>query len=353
MSRIDGRSVVVIGAGSVVDGAGSLADADAAVASLCAAGIAPVELTIDPLGSGWDAPLLPGHHRSGNGPIEALADAVELISGGRADAVVISAEDPLRTGYSRGERHRLMDVFPEKSIPDAYTELAWAFIEAHGWGNDDFLVATKALYANHLRVWKSLGHENEPDAKWLAAVTPLYRGVDCANPVVDYAGRFVVASKEAVRRAGLGGGRTVRVEGVGLGFASGDGLEHIDELAKYAHLARAGEALEGEVGLRLRDLIISGDALLETYTCYPVVPLAFLVASRIARTGAEAIAFVKDRPMTITGGMNLARAPWSAPALRALIAMTGELRAGKAKHGIVHGNGGLGARQGVALLTAS
>ena len=49
---------------------------------------------------------------------------------------------------------------------------------------------------------------------------------------------------------------------------------------------------------------------------------------------------------------NIARAPWNNPALNAVIAMYETLcaRSAPATVGAVHGNGGLGYRQGVAIL---
>jgi hypothetical protein len=62
---------------------------------------------------------------------------------------------------------------------------------------------------------------------------------------------------------------------------------------------------------------------------------------------------LSEREVTVTGGMNLARAPWNNPALNALIVMCERLNAGSATMGAVHGNGGLGYKQGFAILQNS
>ena len=54
--------------------------------------------------------------------------------------------------------------------------------------------------------------------------------------------------------------------------------------------------------------------------------------------------------ITVTSGMNLGCAAWNNPALTALIVMVRGLTEGPIALGAVHGNGGLGYRQGVALL---
>ncbi|OLN28807.1 hypothetical protein DSOL_3884 [Desulfosporosinus metallidurans] len=48
--------------------------------------------------------------------------------------------------------------------------------------------------------------------------------------------------------------------------------------------------------------------------------------------------------------MNFARAPWNNPALNALIDMCKAMRKGVKNYGLVHGNGGIGEIQGVAIL---
>jgi hypothetical protein len=48
--------------------------------------------------------------------------------------------------------------------------------------------------------------------------------------------------------------------------------------------------------------------------------------------------------------MNLARGAWNNPALNGLITMYQRMSEGDESIGLVHGNGGLGYRQGVAIL---
>ncbi len=67
---------------------------------------------------------------------------------------------------------------------------------------------------------------------------------------------------------------------------------------------------------------------MEAYTCYPVVPLAFLLASGIASSPKEIPVLLQRLEITVTGGMNLARAPWNNPALNAMVTMYKRLRHG-------------------------
>ncbi len=87
-------------------------------AKLLSLGIHPVKLVIDPLRVPWNDPVEDNHFRSGCAPIQAIAKAKELIESGTAKAVVIEGDEPLRTGYDRDERHRLMGVYGDNhTIP--------------------------------------------------------------------------------------------------------------------------------------------------------------------------------------------------------------------------------------------
>jgi hypothetical protein len=85
-----------------------------------------------------------------------------------------------------------------------------------------------------------------------------------------------------------------------------------------------------------------------------VVPLAFLVETGLAEgTVASLRAALQTAPLTVTGGMNLARAPWNNPVLHALAVMWARLRQeARVEAGLLHGNGGLGGWQGLAVLRA-
>lgn len=89
---------------------------------------------------------------------------------------------------------------------------------------------------------------------------------------------------------------------------------------------------------------------LELYTCSPPIPLAFLLTTKMVESIRELPKFLSSYEITSTGGMNFARAPWNNPALNALIDMCKAMRKGVKNYGLVHGNGGIGEIQGVAIL---
>ena len=80
--------------------------------------------------------------------------------------------------------------------------------------------------------------------------------------------------------------------------------------------------------------------------------MAFLLVSGLVKALEDIPEFLAKHQITITGGMNLARAAWNNPTLNALILMHQRLCNcdGKEKLGLVHGNGGLGYRQGIAIV---
>ena len=78
--------------------------------------------------------------------------------------------------------------------------------------------------------------------------------------------------------------------------------------------------------------------------------MAFLLVSGLVEVLEDIPDFLAEHSITITGGMNLARAAWNNPTLNALVLMHHRLCDGPEKLGLIHGNGGLGYRQGVAIV---
>jgi len=343
--------VCIIAAGRNMDGKGDLAEGLLLEKSLRNRGLDAIELVVDPLAAGWDTPIAAGHYRSGCGPLEALRDGCRIISSGRAPLVIVSGEDPLKTGYSREQRHRMMAIYgPDYPLPVGYTAVARAFMARHNLQESRFRRLAELLFENYLRSARRAGLKGLPEGRWYEPVTDLFRGVDCANPVVDFTGRIVLGSDDLAAACAVPTERCVRVLAVGLGALSGDGPASVPDVAAYGHLESAFREACRQADVDFTARFLEGAALLEAYTCYPVVPLAFLLKTGIAPS-LEAVPELLERfEITVTGGMNLGRAAWNNPALNALIVMYRRLTEGPIALGAVHGNGGLGYRQGVALL---
>ena len=144
--------------------------------------------------------------------------------------------------------------------------------------------------------------------------------------------------------------RRIPVLSVALARVGDDGPDDLPEIAEYRHLAASWRDACRQAEVDFGAHYLAGEALLETYTCYPVVPLAFLLASGIARNPDDLPDLLASHPVTVTGGMNLARAAWNNPALDGLATLWERLSNGAAPLAALHANGGLGERQGVAIL---
>lgn len=345
----------IIAADKVVDGQGSLTHVQALLKQLKALDIAVESLFIEPLSSDWQQPSKPGYFKSGCGPLDALFEGKRRLEQG-ADAVLISGEDLIKSGYDKAERHHKMAVYGDDyPLTAAYTDLAAQFIKARGISEVEFKALCEALFDNYLSSFKlakgaAFSEDMLPEARWYQPLTKLFRGVDCANPMIDFSGRLLLCREAVLNRLSLDGCLPVEVAAVATCALEHDGPEQIKTIATYHHLAQAYKECLAAAQLDFATEYKDGKALLEVYTCYPVVPLAFLLSSGLVQDPQQLREFLSQHLVTITGGMNLARAPWNNPALNGLISMYQRLCQGPEQFGMVHGNGGLGYRQGVALL---
>lgn len=313
-------------------------------------------LVIDPLSTDWHSPEQPGHFRSGCAPIEALAEAKNLITQGQA-AVLIHGKDNVKSDYHRDERLQLMSIYGDDyPLAEAYNDLAQRFLVNHDLNEDSFKSLAAHLFENHQLSYRNALNDDFcptllPEPKWHRSITTLFRGVDCANPLVDFSGRLLICNEELAGELEIPKAETIEIQGVGLNRLEGDGKDYLHEIADYNHLRSAYEDCCRESGIDFAQQFRSGNALLEAYTCYPVVPMAFLLVSGLVDILEDIPEFLQQHSITVTGGMNLARAAWNNPALNALITMHHQLLSGDEQIGMIHGNGGLGYRQGVALLS--
>lgn len=319
---------------------------------------APRELVIDPLSVNWHSPLEVDHFRSGCGPIEALAVAYREIAQGREPAVVIRGRDYLKSGYSSAQRQQAMAIYgSEAPLTEVYDQLTARFIEQQGISRPQFIELRDALFENYRRTYLSRGRIDTTSRRWFEGVTDLFRGIDCANPVVDFEGAILLVSEAAAQALGVDRAQCVVVESVGLGALAVDGPAGLADIARYEHLTAAFTAAFKPLKSPMLPAFERGEVLLDLYTCYPVVPLAALLCGGFVDDVEGLSAFIDTHPLTQTGGMNLARGAWNNPALNGLITMYERLVTCSSnthdpiRYGVVHGNGGAGYRQGVAVLS--
>lgn len=350
------QAAFIIAAAKQEDGIGSLDHVMQLESELLQHNIKPTHLYIDPLKTDWDAPEKENHFRSGCAPIEALAKAKQLIESG-VPAVIISGEDFIKSDYSRDERLQKMAVYGNDfPLTDLYTELAKRFSQNHNLDDDVFKQYAHALFENYKLNYRNALADNFteqhlPNERWHQPITDLFRGIDCANPLVDFSGRLLITQAHVAEQLNIPTTQWLHVKAVGLSRLDADGPEHIEQIAQYDHLQNAYDDACYEAQIDFPKIFKNGSALLETYTCYPVVPMAFLLISGLVDVAQNIPQFLEEHSITITGGMNLARGAWNNPALNALIAMHHRLNEGPEDIGLIHGNGGLGYRQGVAIVS--
>lgn len=345
----------IIGAAKQQDSIGSLDQVLQLELKLQQYGITPTHLVIDPLHVDWHSTEDANHFRSGCAPIEALSQAKKLIENGEP-AVVISGKDHIKTAYSREDRLNKMAVYgADYPLTQAYTDLASAFSENNNITKEQFKAFSSALFESYkVNFRQSLSNsftpELLPDSRWYNEITDLFRGVDCANPMVDFSGRLLITRADVAEQLNVDKSQWLKIKAVGLNRLAGDGREFLTEISNYDHLQQAYQQACEEADIDFVRLFKGGNALLEAYTCYPVVPMAFLLVSGLVDTLEDIPTFLTEHNITISGGMNLSRAAWNNPALNALVLMHQRLCNGQEKLGLIHGNGGLGYRQGVAIV---
>lgn len=344
---------IIIAAAKISDGEGSLASVQNYEQQLAALDIPVHELTIESIADDWHAPETNDRFRSGCGPIEALGYARNLIAQG-TPAVVIRGEDLIKD-IPRDKRLELMAVYGDDyPLTQGYDDVAQQFIRHQGLDADQFCAIAGNLFENYQRTYARVAPDAAPPGeRWFERITSLFRGVDCANPMINFSGAVLLCNAEIADKLEVASAARIAVKGVGTRRLEQDGRDAIETITEYRHLKEAYEESCAEAGIDFADRFVHGEALLDTYTCYPVVPMALLLNSGLVTSVDKIPGFLQEYEITVTGGMNLARAPWNNPALNGLICMYKALTDGEITLGAVHGNGGLGYRQGVAILEKS
>lgn len=343
---------IIIAAQRSVDQQGDLEDCLCLIEQAQSLKLRISHLEIDPLSVDWNSRIKANHFRTGCGPIEALSVANRMISQQEVDVIVIHGRDFLRSEHSQSDRHTRMAIYGDDySLPEAYTLLAKHFCQQQGLSLEEFCILRDQVFDN----LKQTAEEKSlklPDKRWFEPLTELFRGVDCANPVIDFEGIVILCHPDMLRQL-KPMISPIEVKAVGIGLTDEDGPEQATNLANYHSLEKALHYAQVQSGLVMAETIRDPNIRLDAYTCYPIVPLALLLKSGAANTPEEVTALLQSKPLTQTGGMNLARAPWNNPALNGLIAMCESLQQDPiGSLGLVHGNGGLGYKQGIAILSS-
>jgi hypothetical protein len=353
VGNADCVSVILGAAARVIDAHGDLEEVARLAQLLAARGLEVQRLAIAPLSLPWRDPLPPGYLRGATAPLQAIEIARAAFATGKADALLLEGNDLLRSSYAPDERKRLMRVFQGgRTHLEGYALLTQHFIDGMGISLTDFHALAQCLFENYRRTCRVRSPPcAEPQPRWFDFVNEYFRGVDCANPYIDFSGAVLLLSERAAQVCEIAPENRIHVLACDLREAGSDAIEDIPAVSSYAHLETAYTAACRQAGVDFSERFLAGDALLEVYSCYPVVPVAFLLRSGLASDLEAVQELLRRHDVTVTGGLNLGRAPWNNTTLNAIITMSELLRnPGVKRLAGVHSNSSLGYQQGFLLL---
>jgi hypothetical protein len=310
-------------------------------------------LEIVTLAKRWEDKLKSHEFKSGASAMAGIERARRLLRSRKADLVVLKGQDMLKTGYEHAAREKYMKLYEGKYTPlDGYNDLVPLFLASQKLSESEYFDIRNALFENYIKTWKRFNPEGSlPNEKWFQPLTKYFRGVDCANPNVDYSGQMILTTESVAMSLKIPKKERVQILGNAFTKLKIDGLESLPKISSYLHLKRTLDNAEAEAKIRFKTKFFGGEALLDAYTCYPVVPMGLILRLGLVKSLSAIPEFLQSHEITVTGGLNLVKAPWNLTSLNALIVMRQRLMASKKKkYGLVHGNGSLGNQQGITIL---
>ena len=346
----------IVAADTIVDGVGDLSATTAAVGQLQTDGVRVTEFEISSSTDGWLTELPENRLRCACAPMIAINRGREMIAAGETDAIVIRGREHLKSDFvgRKEERNRLMQIYGEGkgAILDGYEKLAQAFLTHWNISQEDFRKTSADIFENHWRAWQAQHADaRRPANTWFDQVTPMFRGVDCANPSVDFDGCLVMVSDEVLHTTDFGQQSYSRIIGCDVQQQTEDGLDYVDQIVSYDHIRTSYDNACRQAGMDFSELYLNDRALLDIYTCYSVVPMGFLLATGLVEGYDEIPDFVARHPLTVTGGLNLLKAPWNNTTLQTLAIIFEALKAPDAPEiAGIHSVGALGYLQGFTIL---
>jgi hypothetical protein len=299
-------------------------------------------------------------YKTGAGPIQAITDACELIKNDLYDAIFIFGHDPLLSDTRNCGKETIkkaMEIFEDFSLIQCYDRLARQLCRQINISDENFRELADLLFNNYCRTFqKRSGIVGDfPRGKDLRDLgTELFCLTDCANPNIDFAGGIIVANNRTAEQLNIPEHKRINVAGSGYAVVEGSpgAINRITGEGKdlFVHLKDAFLRAQAESQIDVIREFKNKNLLLEAYTCYPPIPVALLLVTGLVANINDIAGFLRRHEITVTGGMNIARAPWNNPALNALIEVTQMLVQGHCQYGLVHGNGGIGEAQGITVL---
>lgn len=343
----------IIAGDRIVDSSGSHTETEKVLTLAKKKDLKIVTLEIVTLAKRWEDKLTANEFKSGASAMDAIEKGRKLLSSKKADLVVIKGRDFLKTEYERSVREGYMKLYKNKhTAMDGYDKLVPLFIKVHKTTEKEYFSIRDALFENYFRTWKNIKPDAQlPEDRWFKSLTKYFRGVDCANPNIDYSGQIILSDEKIADTLKVPKKKRVQILGNSFVKLSVDGFESLPKVAPYLHLKKTIDKALKEAKVDFKTEFLKGRALLDAYTCYPVVPMGLILRLGLVKKINEIPELLKWHEVTVTGGLNLGRAAWNLTSLNALIVMRDRLLTEKKiKLGLVHGNGSLGNQQGITIL---
>lgn len=298
-------------------------------------------------------------YKSGASPIQALSDAKELVDHQLYDAVFIFGKEFLLSDIknSKEEVKNAMNIFKDKSLIECYNLLAHELCKELSLSKACFFQITNDLFNNYRRTYhKNTGfnHTTERGRSLEDLKADLFKLTDCANPNIDFAGGLILANEDTAEFLQIPKEERIKVTSANYNMV--EGLpESIPKIVGkkdhiFPHLKKSFLEAQSESKVHVVKEFKRGNLLLDVYTCYPPIPIAFLLTTGMINDASEFKEFLGKYEITINGGLNFSRAPWNNPVLNALVDICNKMKKDNIKFGLVHGNGGIGEVQGIGIL---
>ncbi len=299
------------------------------------------------------------YYRTGAGPVHALADAKLYIEKGICDVVAIFAYEPLylcKKKLGGAEIQKAMDIFDGINLISCYNRLAEQICHDLKISTEEFMKISDAFFENYKRTYAKIVGNNDFKQERGGMLDnmggTLFHLTDVANPNIDFTGGIILGNDFAYERFGNGSERIVLDSAAyQMVYGNPNKTDSITEGGvMFPHLRKINQALEEESAVRMAELLENNDLIVAAYTCYPTSPFGLMYACDFVKNVEDFYPVLEKHEITVEGGMSFGRAPWNCPAFRNAIIVANKLKDSEEHYGLVHGNGGMGETQGLALF---
>ena len=154
----------IIAADKIVDGMGSLKDSESLLQEIQNQRLRIRQVNIASMTPGWHHPLPELTLKGAYAPLLAIKENSSDMNAETFDVLVIYGKDQIKTNFrdKKEQRQRLMQIYGDVTVLDAYNLLAHEFIKEFGMTIKQFKWSADQLFRNYLRTWKKVHGKDFP-----------------------------------------------------------------------------------------------------------------------------------------------------------------------------------------------